>query len=212
MDRDWVIRCISILDCRLGRSARYASLFEPTPAFYAGLAEGDADALQSAAQAIAVWLGLGNCPAVSYEWGLFMAPTAAGDYRCAPVGRSAIRVPIASAGFPLALGAILAHELSHEILARNAIAPASIDELELLTDLTSIHQGLGKLVLNGTVAREVLPLGDWRFFLGYLAPDLKAFAFRLIAARCGLKEQDLLGNLCPEGVAVLGEEGRATAY
>jgi len=48
-----------------------------------------------------------------------------------------------------AVGAILAHEIMHLFLRRVGIARQDVEENELLTDLASIHAGLGVLMLNG---------------------------------------------------------------
>jgi hypothetical protein len=82
-----------------------------------------------------------------------MKPEAAGQIRFNRGLRSHIQIPLFYVGKPHALGAILAHELSHEVLTEESITDDSIDELEMLTDLTSIALGLGMLVLNGTISK-----------------------------------------------------------
>ena len=118
---------------------------------------------------------LDSVPFFTYEWALKLSPTAAGVIRQVPFCPSLVQVPISSAGRPYLLGGVLAHELLH---VRSRCC-ASAHEYEHLVDLTSIAVGWGKLVLNGTATELAAGTGVTQS-LGYLAADMKAYAYRRV--------------------------------
>jgi hypothetical protein len=82
--------------------------------------------------------------------------------------------------------AVLAHEITHKYMQINAIScgtgPLHEYENEILTDITSIFLGLGKLMLNGceTVKEREHSNYTVRFQIGSLVKKKIAFVYRLI--------------------------------
>jgi len=149
--------------------------FEPAPQFYEALGSDNEACLQDAACELASHLQLPFVPPVSFDWGIKMEPQHAGqvrfDHPDAP-----IQIPFQYAGRAYVLGAILAHELCHVFMKVRRIRAASEAENELLTDLTTVCAGLGKLSLNGTFPDDN---GNptIRLQLGYVPHDLLMYAF-----------------------------------
>jgi len=184
------------------KKRKMGMLFQPTPAVYEKLESGDDDDLESVVVEICKYLELNNPPAVVYEWGLKMKPEAAGQIRNSGSSRSQIQVPLFYVGKPHELGAILAHELTHEFLACEGIACDNLDELEQLTDLASISIGLGKLVLNGTVS-IVAPSTGQHHVLGYLAPQLKAYAYQKLNKQYKIRDMAAKEYLTENALRIL---------
>ena len=181
MDEKWVDHWLAELAGQLGRiNGTPWALFEPTADFYSWLESGDDGDLAAAEAALGRHLGLRLLPPVAYEWGLRMKPEVAGQIRAKGSSLSRIQIPLYYAGKPHALGGILAHELTHEYLARlNLPDGQQLADLEPQTDLASIALGLGKLVLNGTVTVMAAATGEVQT-IGYLSPELKAYAYRQV--------------------------------
>lgn len=180
MNKIWADHWMQVISSHQRYKKRTMSiLFEPTPALYKKLESGDDSDLETVAIEMCKYLELNNAPAVVYEWGLKMKPEVAGQIRYSGSTRSQIQIPLFYVGKPHELGAILAHELTHEFLACEGITCDNVDELEQLTDLASISIGLGKLVLNGTVSILVPSTGE-HHVLGYLTPELKAYTYQKI--------------------------------
>ena len=147
-------------------------LFEPSDTFYSKLLSGETADLYEAAKALADHLGIPPLRSVSYEWGLVMPTNVAGRIHIHSVAESRIQIPLFYVGKPHPLGAILAHELSHQLLAIHGISCEEENENEQLTDAASIVAGLGKVVLNGTITELAEATGETQL-LGYLDPDTK---------------------------------------
>ena len=171
MNQEWVDRWLESPGLRSETVGKAKwDLFEPTSEFYARLGSGDEDDLTWAAHRLGQYLDLSSTPSVVYEWSLRVDAALAGL-----VQQNLVRIPLFYAGRPHALGAILAHELTHKVLECSGIS-CSMIEFEPLTDLASIALGLGKLVLNGTIVELVAAMGEIQS-LGYLAPELKVYAY-----------------------------------
>lgn len=195
MESAWLDRWLTILADRLSQvGVNQWQMFEPTPSFYASLESGDEGGVASAAEEIGRFILLPAIPRVTYEWGLRMDPKAAGQIRMHGGGPSHIRIPLFYVGRTHALGAILAHELTHEKLASIACEYASVEELERVTDLASIVLGLGKLVLNGLVTDVAASTGEHQV-LGYLHPEEVAYAYRCLTRKYGMAESVTTRNL-----------------
>ena len=203
MDKEWVDKYLKVLTLQMERVRRIKwALFEPTPSFYEKLESGDDNDLEEAATAIGRHMELSVIPSITYEWGLKMKPEAAGQIRYMGSLRSQIQIPLFYVGKPLALGAILAHELTHEFLFSKGIMCTSEDELEQLTDLTSIAVGLGKLVLNGTFTEMVPSMGEGHT-LGYLSPDLKAYAAKQVNQQHAIPNANAMEYLTENALRLL---------
>lgn len=180
MNREWVNHWLEILSLHIKSSRRSKwTVFEPTPYFYTRLESGDDDDLEVVANEIGRHLEILILPYLAYEWGLKIKQEAAGQIKVRSGLRSHVQIPLFYVGKPHALGGILAHELTHEFLISQEIGSIDTNENEQLTDLASIALGLGKLVLNGTVS-ILFPSTGEKQILGYLAPELKAFAYRKV--------------------------------
>jgi hypothetical protein len=147
-------------------------LFEPSDSFYSKLLSGDDSDLYEAAKALADHIEIPPLRSVSYEWGLMMPASVAGRIHIHSAKESRIQIPLFYVGKPLPLGAILAHELSHQLLAIHGIWCDEETENELLTDAASIVAGLGKVVLNGTITELGEATGETQI-LGYLDPCMR---------------------------------------
>lgn len=148
------------------------NLFEPSEKFYSALLSGEDSDLYEAAKALAEHIDIPPLRSVSYEWGLVMPTSVAGRIHIHSATGSKIQIPLFYVGKPLPLGAILAHELTHQMLAIHGIWCEEESENEQLTDAASIVVGLGKVVLNGTITELAETTGETQL-LGYLDPSLR---------------------------------------
>jgi hypothetical protein len=108
--------------------------------------------------------------------------------------------------FPDAVAATLCHELCHKWLQVNGIrSPIEIDN-EILTDITSVFLGFGKIMLNGcrttNVRYETIPNGTRTITetmtAGYLDRDQLAFAYGLVCAMRSVPLTDFMQGLNAE--------------
>lgn len=149
LDTAWVDSRLSLLSHHLDAyTSQSLEFFEPTLVFYDFLESGEDTDLAAAASLLCNHIGLVTCPVVSYEWGLKIPMGAAGVFAARSTATK-INIPLFYIGRPGALGAILAHELTHAYLFQQPFPEAWGEECEPLTDLASIYLGLGKVVLNG---------------------------------------------------------------
>lgn len=106
--------------------------------------------------------------------------------------------------FDEAILATLSHEISHKYLHLNGIS-TGIDlvqeyENEILTDITAVFIGLGKLMLNGCeceIIRNESELVETKESLkvGYLNRYQLAFVYHLVCAMRGISANDMLSDL-----------------
>ena len=200
--KEWVDEKLGLLTRHMLDEFVNWSCFEPTPSFYAALASGEEDGLQVCASQISRHLGLTRIPKLSYEFALRMGRESAGEirYRCG--GLSKIRIPLDYVGKPMALGGILSHELTHELLFARGFPFPTAEEVEPLTDLTAFYLGLGKTMLNGIIA-DLSPDIPEVAMLGYLEPAIKVYAYRTVGASHGLDEVLLRHQLSANAIQLL---------
>jgi hypothetical protein len=201
MDSLWVDQNLDRVNGLFTKRMRSWGLFAPTHQFYESLASGEDRSLENSVDQISSHLQLRLPPSVTYEWGLKLSPQIAGQISLGGT-RSHIQIPLFYAGRPDALGAILAHELTHEAIAQEQIKFASIEELEQMTDLSAIALGLGKLILNGTVIELWEEIGDTES-LGYLEKDKRIYAYIRANAFHGITEQEAVSFLNPASQAAI---------
>lgn len=105
--------------------------------------------------------------------------------------------------FPDAVAAVLCHEACHKWLQVNALALPIESEDEILTDITTVFLGFGKIMLNGCKANnvrfEAIPNGtrtitETKSF-GYLDRDQLAFVYRLVCAMRNITPSDFMQGL-----------------
>jgi len=169
-------------------------LFDPTTVFYAKLETGEDADLEYVSHSICEHLGIVSAPLISYELNLRMQAHTAGEIRYVPGHRSQIRIPLSAIGKPHPLGAILAHELTHEFLFQRAAFWANGEHHEEITDLASIALGLGKLVLNGMTGPSGFGAPEIEV-LGYISPESKVYAYQRIIAIHSVPDSESRINL-----------------
>ena len=106
-------------------------------------------------------------------------------------------------GFNESVLATLAHEITHKYLHINNIEFVNEYENEVLTDITAVFLGLGKLMLNGCECKQVRKEKSINGTqtttetkeVGYLKREQLAFVYRLICAMRKIKPRDYEYNL-----------------
>jgi hypothetical protein len=170
------------------------TLFEPSDSFYSRLLSGEDSDLYEAAKALADHIEIPPLRSVSYEWGLTMPDSVAGRIHIHSATESRIQIPLYYVGKPLPLGAILAHELTHQLLAIHGIWCEEETENELLTDAASIVTGLGKVVLNGTITEAAEATGETQL-LGYLDPCMRIDLYTRVNVLHGVPANNAMKHL-----------------
>ena len=108
--------------------------------------------------------------------------------------------------FPDAVAATLCHEVCHKWLQVNGTrSPVEIDN-EILTDITCVFLGFGKIMLNGcrttNVRYETIPNGTRTITetmtAGYLDRDQLAFVYGLVCAMRSIPSADFMEGLNAE--------------
>ena len=220
-DETWVDTELARLYVRLGMPQSDRFFFEPTAEFYKKLSSGMDQDLQEAVNALArhttVKRFLGGLAPIArylpagYEGGGGIGPIGsitAGMYTVSSTGAKEILVPFFLLGEEYALGAVLAHEMSHFFLMSLGVMPIDLQANEPFTDLTALFLGFGKLVLNGKYGATGMDSGIW-LELGYLSRELTCYAFQQINKKCEINQRDSLAYLRPE--AAIGIKQNTTS-
>ena len=181
MEKNWVDEKLKLLNNLLAVFEIKPENFfmEPTPEFYKKLESGNEDDLQEATRQLAEKLVLVDIPVVEYDWDIKMELEHAGQIKFMKDQLTHIRIPFFYVGKAHAIGAILAHEITHRFLVYKGIFFEDINENERFTDLATIAIGFGKLLLNGMFV-EVAPLKGEGIVLGYLSPELILYAYQKV--------------------------------
>jgi hypothetical protein len=94
---------------------------------------------------------------------------------------------------------VLVHEICHKFLYAHNISLTPVLENEILTDLTTLYTGLGKLTLNGCEHISVKTYGDKTETitnkLGYISKDDFQFMYAMISKMNSIDNIKLLENL-----------------
>lgn len=106
-------------------------------------------------------------------------------------------------GFPAAVLTTLAHEISHKFLHLNKLSwgAGKNDQYhnEVLTDITAVFLGLGKLMLNGRYSESVdttaLSTTTHTREIGYLNGDQLAFVYLLVCQMRGIERSEFMSGL-----------------
>jgi hypothetical protein len=192
-----------LLEDRLGQKVGYKPL---EPFCVPGTQLGDFLELQAAAKKIAEFVGLGNFTFVISK--AKQKEKVAGQIELNYSGND-VFVEISSEliKFEDAVVATLAHEITHKYMQIHCVtaSPGLANEYdnEVLTDITAVFLGLGKLMLNG--AEEEKAHEEERFDgthhitetqrCGYLSLQQLAFVYRLVCAMRGISNREVLSNL-----------------
>jgi len=110
--------------------------------------------------------------------------------------------------FPDAVAATLCHEACHKWLQVNGISSPIESDNEILTDITSVFLGFGKVMLNGcrttNVRHESIPNGTRTttetMTAGYLDRDQLAFVYCLVCAMRSIPSSAFMQGLNAEAV------------
>lgn len=179
-------------------------MFEPSAEFWRRLGTEKTADLQLAAYELGQHLHLFNIPIVAYQPSLLMGLEEAGVIDRSGSRASIIQIPFAYVGLPYAVGAILAHEMTHQQLAEQQLGYLKVSENERFTDLASIANGLGKLVLNGLSEQaQAFSVEDTLF--GYISSDEKVYAYRRVCEQYNLSLEHMKSSLLKEVVHLLGK-------
>jgi len=108
--------------------------------------------------------------------------------------------------FPDAIAAALCHELCHKWLQVNRIHLPDEAENEILTDITCVFLGLGRIMLNGCKATKVryenCTDGATKItetnVCGYLNRDQFALVYRLVCAMRNIPKSEMMLGLEPD--------------
>ena len=107
--------------------------------------------------------------------------------------------------FRQSIGATLCHEICHKWLQTKGISSPILMDNEILTDITTVFLGFGKIMLNGckvTNVREERSGEGTRTTTetrtsGYLKRDQLAFVYRLVCAMRRIPSSEYLHGLSP---------------
>jgi DNA-directed RNA polymerase subunit RPC12/RpoP len=199
---------ITLLERRCGASTSYAIL-EPF-----SLDPEDAVRMQGAAKKIADFVGLGDF--------MFIVATArqkerVGGHIELRHGQKEVFIEVSqdAAHFEEAVLATLSHEIAHKYLHINNITcgtgPVQQYENEVLTDITAVFLGLGKLMLNGCECENVIREhvgGHVKTITktlrsGYLNRNQLAFVYRMVCAMRKIPSTDCERGLAAASLAAL---------
>ena len=202
---------LTFLEKRVGSVVGY-KILEPFP-----VKPRDAVDLNSAAKKIAGFVGIRKLVLVAITE---HSDEIAGHIELQPGGED-VHIEIARdiLNFPAAVLETLAHEISHQFLhSMNISWGAGLENHyhnEVLTDITAIFLGLGKLMLNGAESMRIYrQVRDNKNFevtqtrkVGYLDRDQMAFVYRLVCAMRRIHPDIFEDGLPPEGQAAVRNAG-----
>lgn len=204
---DDYIKKLVILEKQLGTKTKY-QLFEPFP-----LNPSDPIAIQDAAKKIAEFIGLHN---LTFVVGIAKQKEKVGGHVELQYGGKEVFIEISEniAKFDVAVLATLAHEITHKYLHINniSVGTGSIREYEneVLTDITAVFLGLGKLMLNGceieNVRLEARTDGTYvteQLKSGYLDCEQLAFVYRMVCAMRRISDQEMVSSLSTEALSAI---------
>ncbi len=191
---------IQLLEERVGSKTTY-EILEPNE-----IVLSDLFSLQRAAKLIAQFIGLRHLNFLVTP--IKMSGTTAGQIELTHQGNDVyIEISNEQLSRPTAVLAILAHEISHKFLHFHNIKIGNElvhkYENEILTDITAMFLGLGKLMLNGCQIEEVTSShngsGTVRtttsYYAGYLKRDQLAFIYLFLNTMRNIPKEIYMENL-----------------
>lgn len=140
--RDSVVEKLILLEQKTGASISYHLMPPFETSFH------DYLSIQDAAKQIADFIGLAG---FTFIVAVTMQEEKVGGHIDLSTGRKNIFIEIdeKTMKFPNAVGATLCHEVCHKWLQVNGISSYIEIENEILTDISTVFLGLGKIMLNG---------------------------------------------------------------
>ncbi len=105
--------------------------------------------------------------------------------------------------------AVLAHEITHKYMEIYNISVGQDMihwyENEILTDITTVFLGLGKIVLNGYYNEQKFSKYKQIFKFGYLELNHIAFVYRIICDKIGISKEKMLLNLSQDAINAIDD-------
>ncbi len=198
MNEEWIDKKLETLNATIGlfKLSPNEFFFEPTVDIYMKLGSGDEKDVQDIAVMISKHINIYTAPSVKYEWGLKMEPEVGAQIKL-DESPFPIRIPFFFVGKKYATGSILAHEISHIFLLMRNIYLSDTEENEMLTDLTAVFIGLGKLLLNGLIVETEQNFCQGHV-LGYLPLNLIFYSYKKVNALHSISEDLARKNLLPD--------------
>ncbi len=211
---EWIEEQITFLNMRMGLfkvASGHEFFYDPTPGFYGFISQGSVSALNEAMRILSDFVLAPSFPVIG-EWEGPANPLVIQDFDWSnqkdPPGlihydgplRSRIQIAITNKHTPYIMGAILAHELTHHVLANKNIGYPDTEENERLTDFATVFMGLGKLTLNGyepiewNITKPEKTI-TYKYNVGYLSSREIADIFQHICSFRSIEPQKAQSNL-----------------
>jgi hypothetical protein len=197
---------IFLLEKRIGAKTTY-KILEPFP-----VDTEDSLSIQKAAKVIADFVGLNNLVFIVAKT---KQKSNVGGYIELNNNENEVFIEISDniSKSQNAVLAVLAHEITHKYMQINASScgtgPLLEYENEILTDITSIFLGFGKLMLNGCeIVKETMNIDHYTretIKIGYLNKKQIAFVYRLICAMRKIPKNDMLSGLSSEAISEISD-------
>jgi hypothetical protein len=212
---DYIAKII-LLENRVGEQTSY-KLLEP---FF--IMSRDLKGMQTAAKAIGDFVGLSDFTFIVSKSRL--KKNIGGHIELNSQKEVFIEISEDTADYGPAIGATLAHEIAHKYLHLHGISigtgPAYSYENEVLTDVTTIFLGLGKLVLNGCEQRIIQEEERANSTLrttrshksGYLTRNQFSFLYLLVCAMRGIDKYQYERGLTEQSLSGLEDARRFFGY
>jgi len=207
------IRKVTFLEKSLGMKTQY-QILDPFPLY-----SKDIIGIQNAGKIIANFIGLSD---YIFVISINKLEKDTGGHIDLEYGKKQVFIEISEEilKFKDAILAILAHEITHEYLYINNISFSNKYENEILTDITAIFLGFGKLILNGSENEDI-----WKNYyfggsttitdklgIGYLDRSKVAFVYLLVCNMRNISEKEYMSNLSNKSSQLLKESKRDYWY
>lgn len=193
-----------LLEKRAGANVQYRVMPPLTVPFH------DNIAIQNVAKQIAVFIGLTGYTFIIAT--VKQKEKVGGNIDLSTGGKEVfVEVDTNMMKFPDAVAATLCHEVCHKWLQVNGIQSHIKLENEILTDITTIFLGFGKIMLNGCrtkhIKHEAIPDGTRTttetMTAGYLDRAQLAVVYRLVCAMRGIPPADFMQGLNADAISAV---------
>jgi hypothetical protein len=191
-EQSWIERSLDWLTAQFGRTALLGEVLTPTDEHFPGVYTGSAEDVEDLVARLCAHMGVDRAaielehesddidPRLAGHVPLTTARSgAAGHYRLRG-GRAVIAIRDDLAARPMALVATVAHELGHARLIGEGRADPAARDHEPLTDLLTVHFGLGIFGANAAFDRFRRVQGEYTYThtsrLGYLTEPMFGYA------------------------------------
>lgn len=211
MDQEWVKKSLGQLKEKVPNWLIQIKEFEPTYDFYSRLSAHKS--IPGIVQEICSNIGLQVSPTIEIVGDSDVTTldfntgrrfdekeiNSAADIRSTSFVSMKIRIGVHQISGPRNLGHILAHESAHHFMSVANIHAESDFENEMLTDLTAVYIGFGKLMLNGAqedtmeIITKPIHLSDQG--IPYLGYPLLTYAYLVCQKERGHSQEQIFTNL-----------------